>query len=94
MINVVLVMFFQAAAGQAAAPPAETPQTTVTVTADAPKAAKEICKYEFQTGSRTKRIKVCNTPGQSSDGAAETKLLRQLDRAGDAAPVSEGSMRN
>ena len=90
-MNVVLVMFFQAAAGQAA-PPAETPQTTVTVTADAPKESKQICKWEFQTGSRTKRVKVCRD--DRANGADDSKLLRQLDRAGNAASVPEGGVRN
>lgn len=77
-----LVMFFQAASGQAAAPPAETPQTTVTVTAEAQKEVKEICKYEFATGSRVKKVKVCRSTDDTSS-YQDTKLQRDLAKNGD-----------
>ena len=84
-MNVVLVMFFQAAAGQAA-PPAETPQTTVTVTADTPKEAKQSCKWVYDTGSRLKKVKVCNTNQSASNNGEQSQLMRQLDRGSDISP--------
>ena len=86
VINVVLVMFFQAAAGQAAAPPAETPQTTVTVTADAPAEVKQSCKWVYDTGSRIKKVKVCKTNESASNNGEQSQLMRQLDRGSDISP--------
>ncbi|MDP3736602.1 MAG: hypothetical protein Q8R02_04385 [Hyphomonadaceae bacterium] len=82
MIDAALVMFFQAAAGQVAAPPAEIPQTTVTVTAEAPKDVKETCKYEFATGSRVKKVKVCRSTDEKPS-YEDTKLQRDLAKNGD-----------
>lgn len=70
---------FLLAAGQ---PPAEAPAAPAATT-EAPAAEpKMICKYEYATGSRVQKVKVCRPENQTSNDM-DTKLQRDMSRLGD-----------
>lgn len=63
-------------------PPAPLPAQTADATQPAKPEPKMICKYEFATGSRVQKVKVCR-PENESSADQDTKLQRAIDRLGD-----------
>ncbi len=81
---------FLLAAGQ---PPAEAPAVPATTAETPAPEPKMICKYEFATGSRVQKVKVCRPENQTSNDL-DTKLQRDLTRLGDARIPAEGGLGN
>ncbi|MFT3725686.1 MAG: hypothetical protein QM773_19160 [Hyphomonadaceae bacterium] len=63
-------------------PPAVAPTQTADATQAAKPEPKMVCKYEFATGSRVQKVKVCR-PENEPAGDQDTKLQRAIDRLGD-----------
>jgi hypothetical protein len=92
MSALVLSAAFLLSAGQ---PPADAPaQQPAAGPAEPAKAEpKMVCKYEFATGSRVQKVKVCR-PENDSAGAQDTKLERQLMKNGDFVDPQKGGFGN
>ena len=82
MIEVAAVLLFQATAGapaQQAPPTSKGEEVTVLGKAEEPKV---VCRTEFATGSRVKKVKICDVPpNQAQD--TQTNLQRQMNRKSD-----------
>jgi len=85
MVDAVLLMLFQAAAGA----PADAPQTTTAVVAEKAAEPEMVCRNEYEPGSRVRKTRVCRPKGGDKQ-QDKTVLQRELDRFGDVAPPSGG----
>jgi hypothetical protein len=85
MIDAVLLVLFQAAAGA----PADAPQATTAATTEKAAEPEMVCRNEYEPGSRVRKTRVCRPKG-SDRQQDKTVLQRQLDRQGDVAPPSGG----
>ena len=82
MIDVALAVLLQAS-GPVAEPPPSTPASeTAPETVEKKDKPKMVCRFEYPTGSRLKRERVCHEQG-SDEQQDKTKLQRELDRQGD-----------
>ena len=83
MIDVVLLVLFQTAAGA----PADAPQATPAATTEKAAEPELVCKFEYEAGSRVRKTKVCRPKGGDKQ-QDKTALQRELDRQGDVlAPI-------
>lgn len=93
MSAVLLSMAFFLVGGQ---PPTDTPaQTSVAPEAATPvkEEPKLVCKYEFATGSRVQKVKVCRPVDEGSSNQ-DTKLQRELSKNGDFRDPQSGGLGN
>jgi hypothetical protein len=93
MSAVLLSMAFFLAGAQA---PADTPaQASVAPETAAPvkEEPKLVCKYEFATGSRVQKVKVCR-PANATSSNQDTKLQRELSKNGDFRDPQSGGFGN
>jgi len=89
MIDVVLALLLQASGPAAEPPPAAPNETPAQATTEEKKKPKMVCRFEYPTGSRLKRERVCREQG-SDEQQDKTALQRELDRQGDVLPPSPG----
>jgi hypothetical protein len=85
MIDAVLLVLFQTAAGA----PADAPQTTAAPATEKAAEPEMICRNEFEPGSRVRKTRVCRPKG-SDKQQDKTALQRELDRQGDVLPPTPG----
>jgi hypothetical protein len=85
MIDAVLLMLFQAAAGA----PADAPQTTAAAATEKAAEPEMVCRNEYEPGSRVRKTRVCRPKG-SDKQQDKTALQRELDRQGDTIPPTGG----
>jgi hypothetical protein len=85
MINAVLLVLFQAAAGA----PADAPQATTAAATEKAAEPEMVCRNEYDPGSRVRKTKVCRPKG-SDKQQDKTVLQRELDRHADVAPPVGG----
>jgi hypothetical protein len=85
MIDAVLLMLFQAAAGA----PADAPQTTAAATTEKTAEPEMVCRNEYEPGSRVRKTRVCRPKG-SDKQEDKTALQRALDRHADIPPSTGG----
>ena len=82
MISVILAALLQAS-GPVAEPPTAAPNDGATQTSEQKEKPKMVCRYEHDTGSRVKRVKVCHQQGTDEEQDDKTALQRALDKQGD-----------
>jgi hypothetical protein len=78
MINAVILVLFQTAAGA----PADAPQASAAATTEKAAEPEMICRNEYEPGSRVRKVRVCRPKG-SDKQQDKTVLQRELDRQGD-----------
>jgi len=81
MISVILAALLQAS-GPVAEPPTAAPNDGATQTSETKAKPKMVCRYEHDTGTRVKRVKVCHEQGVEEQ-EDKTALQRALDKQGD-----------
>ncbi|HEX5008498.1 MAG TPA: hypothetical protein VFV70_15395 [Hyphomonadaceae bacterium] len=85
MIDAILLVLFQAAAGA----PGDAPQATTTAATEKTAEPEMVCRNEFEPGSRVRKTRICRPKG-SDKQQDKTALQRELDRQGDVLPPSPG----
>jgi hypothetical protein len=85
MIDAVLLVLFQAAAGA----PADAPQAPTAATTEKAAEPELVCRNEYEPGSRVRKTRVCRPKGGDRQ-QDKTVLQRELDRHADVAPPVGG----